>query len=326
MSDSPADDADAESTRSSTAVRIVTGSRLHFGLLDTAAPFGGVGVIIDQPATEVVVTASGEFRCDDDDRARVSEIARRVADFAGETDLPRCQVTVRRRAPQHYGLGSGTQLALATAEGLCRSQRLAVEPIELATRLAARGERSAIGVHGYFVGGLIYEYADQPCPLNPLRRRVQLPSDWCVAIFRPSEGATNVSGDWEREQFACLEAATPDQVAGLQRVIVDEILPAAQQADLSTFGSAVHRYNRASGGLFASVQGGPYHGEAVANLVDRLIALGAQGVGQSSWGPGVFSWFESRAEAEEFAGRVPDTMSLITIAQPQNCSRELRIS
>jgi beta-ribofuranosylaminobenzene 5'-phosphate synthase len=324
MPESPADDANADLIRREHTVRITTGSRLHFGLLDTAAPFGGIGVMIDQPITEVVLSPSDRFRCDDDSGPRVRSIAARVAELAGLSELPGCQIAVTGRAPQHSGLGSGTKLALATAEGLCRFLGIDVEPKFLASHLAVRGERSAVGVHGYFSGGLVFEAAEEGCQLNPLRQRVEMPRLWCVAIFQPTAGVTNVCGQFEREQFANLSTADEETVNALQQTITDQMLPAAQQKDFQTFTSIVQQYNRESGKLFASVQGGPYRGEAVANLVGSLIDLGARGVGQSSWGPGVFAWFSSRAEAEDFVRRVPEGCSLIAMAHPQNQPRELR--
>ena len=152
MTESPADDADDDLIRGEPTVRITTGSRLHFGLLDTAAPFGGIGVMIDQPVTEVVLSPCERFRCDDIAGPRVRAIAARVVELAGLSELPGCRITVTRRASQHSGLGSGTQLALAAAEGLCRFLGIEVEPKFLASHLAVRGERSAVGVAWLFFG------------------------------------------------------------------------------------------------------------------------------------------------------------------------------
>ncbi len=79
MIESPADDAKPWSITVAHSLRITTGSRLHFGLLDTVDPFGGVGVMIDQPVTEVVISPSGRFLCDDIAAPRIRAIAERVA-------------------------------------------------------------------------------------------------------------------------------------------------------------------------------------------------------------------------------------------------------
>ena len=309
--------------RTTAAVRIVTGARLHFGLLDTASPFGGVGVMIDQPATEIDVALANTFFCDEAIRQRATDIAGRVAEFAGVDGLPPCRVTAIRLAPAHNGLGSGTQSSLALAEGMCRVLDIDIDPNDLAVRVAGRGKRSAIGVHGYFGGGLIYEDADEPMPLNPIRSRIELPSDWRVVVMKPNEPTPTVSGTGEVDQFAALGRASRRQQTRLRETIENEILPAATAGNFADFSGAVARYNHAAGMLFADVQGGPYHGPAVTRLIDRCNGDGVRGVGQSSWGPGVFAWFESTTQANEFTASIDDDATVIAFAKPTQQGRHL---
>ena len=301
------------------SVQVETGSRLHFGLLDTVDPFGGVGVMIEHPVTRVAVSPSDRFVCADENQARIGEIAQRIAEFANLTELPQCQVEVQSRSPAHRGLGSGTQLALATVEAVCRCLSIRCDSTSIATHMAMRGQRSAVGVHGYFRGGLIFESADQPTAINSLRGRVELPSHWCVALIQPRHPVQGVSGAVEREQFAKLLPADADARSALSRS-VRQILKAGKEGRFEAFASAVHQYNYESGKLFRSVQGGPYNGPAVTDLISELIDRGGKGVGQSSWGPGVFVWFESRADAEAYS----DSMSKkyqVSITRPRNHPR-----
>ncbi len=323
MNDSPADDADPHAAMPTRRLRVITGSRVHFGLLHTSPPFGGVGAMIDHPATEIVIENDVEFRCDDSSRTRVLAIAQRVAALARLSELPACRVQIIARPATHSGLGSGTQLAMATAEALCDFVGQKIEPVTLARRIADRGERSAVGIHGYFQGGLIYESADQPCELNPLRQRIELPGDWCVALFRPRQSTTLVSGDIEREQFSRLAAVDPGLRNELQSIITTQMMPAAQASDFDSFSSAVGRYNHQSGLLFASVQGGAYNGEWISGLIRSLVDRGVQGVGQSSWGPSVFAWFESREQADEFVGNLPPDFAKSSISKPRNRGRSV---
>ncbi len=307
------------------SLRVITGSRLHFGLLDTAAPFGGAGVMIDHPATEIMIEKSGSFRCNDNVALRVLAIARRVSTVAGLRSLPRCHVKIAARPPEHSGLGSGTQLSLAAAEALCRFAGVEMDPLMLAGEIAGRGERSAVGIHGYFQGGLIYESPDQPSGqqpgLNPIRQRVELPGEWCVAIFRPRETLSLVSGEAERQQFAKLVPSDSKQRDELRSILQQQLIPAAQASDLDAFASAVGQYNYQSGLLFESIQGGAYNGEAVSSLVRSLVDRGARGVGQSSWGPSVFAWFESTEQAEDFVSDLPADFASSTLSNPRNHGR-----
>jgi beta-RFAP synthase len=323
MTDLPADDARNVSMTGNCSVRIETGSRLHFGLLDTVDPFGGIGVMIERPLTEVVVSPSDRFVCDHQDQIRIREIVQRVAEFAELPELPKCHVEIKSRPQAHCGLGSGTQLALAVAEAVCRCLSIRCDPISIAAQMAMRGQRSAVGVHGYFRGGLIFESADEPSAINSMRGRVELPGDWCVGLFRPSQVLQGVSGEFEREQFANLLPAGAESRSALSR-IVSQILKAGKQGCFATFASAVQQYNYESGKLFEAVQGGPYNGPAVTRVVNELIDQGANGVGQSSWGPGVFAWCESQREAEALADSLSAETSLVAITRPRNHPRTLQ--
>ncbi len=329
MNDTPAEVEPLHSAASSDAgsrsfsLRIRTGSRLHFGLIDTAAPFGGVGVMVEQPATEVVVCPDSEFRCDDPSASRVRQIAGRVARQAGLANLPACRVEIAARPPAHHGLGSGTQLAMATAEALCRFVGHDVDATELACHIAGRGERSAVGIHGYFQGGLIYESSENKGELNSICERVELPGWWCVAIFRPRRSIPLVAGDTERAHFSQLPAADRQQRRKLQQILSDQLLPAAASGDFDRFAESVGRFNHSSGLLFESIQGGPYNGSAVSSLVQTLLDRGATGVGQSSWGPGVFTWFRSPDDAKDFLQQLPPELADITLATPKNQGRTL---
>ncbi|TWU37045.1 beta-ribofuranosylaminobenzene 5'-phosphate synthase [Novipirellula artificiosorum] len=281
-------------------VRVITGARLHFGLLDTQPPYGGVGVMIDSPATEVVVRRSQRYRPCAKETERIDAIVRRFAAFANLKGLPPCEMQVLQRPDPHTGRGSGTQLSMAVAEALCLLFQVRCNREDLAFHVAARGKRSAVGIHGYFAGGLIFEESMETADLNPIRERVSVPHAWCVAMFRSRRTVPTVSGDLEQNQFNQLPPATSELRDELRCLASEQLTTAIQREDFASFTDAVHRYNRASGMLFESVQNGPYNGPAVTRLVDSLIDRGAKGVGQSSWGPTVFAWFETRQEAEYF--------------------------
>lgn len=310
------------------AVRIETGSRLHLGLLDVSAPFGGLGVMVEDPKTIVELTRSDDFHVDRKIEPRALPIARRISDFGGRAELPRVSIKVVGQAPCHCGFGSGTQLSLAISEGIATISGDSIDSEPLAIGIADRGKRSAVGVHGYFHGGLIYE-ADEsarPSPdsisLNPIRRRMELPSAWRLLVLVPGDAADKVFGHDERQQFAALKSdpASSNELRGL---VESEVLPAAEASDFQRFADAIGRYNWQSGMLFADVQGGPYNGAAVTRLIQSLREAGATGVGQSSWGPGVFVWCQSEAAAESLATQFASGCDYAVITSVRNEGRRL---
>ncbi len=325
MNDFPDPDSPRNDQPGEFLLRIVTGARLHFGLLDTVAPFGGAGVMVEEPSTEITICWAPHFAVDDSIAGRALEIATRLRGRLGMPDFPACHIQVLKRSPSHCGLGSGTQISLAIAEGLCRFHGWKVDGVPLAVEIAGRGKRSAIGVHGYFGGGLVVERTDQPSDLNPIQRRVELPSEWRVMILKPTHPTATISGSVEVEQFASLVAASQNAKSRLQDLLHNELLPAAETGDFDRFADAVQIYNRSSGMLFAETQGGPYHGAAVTRLIDQVMSIGGRGVGQSSWGPGVFVWFKSQRNADDFANHLPSDCQIIATTRPKNAARSLRI-
>ena len=78
---------------------------------------------------------------------------------------------------------------------------------------------------------------------------------------------------------------------------------------------------RLAGQCFAHIQGGPYNGPHLAQLVDTIRSLGVRGVGQSSWGPTLFALLPEQAAAERFQRCLSEKLSpplLQIIISPPN--------
>lgn len=306
-------------------IQIRTGSRLHFGLIDTVSPFGGLGMMIDGPCTTITFNAADRFDAGSlADRAL--PIAQRVAKYRGLSDLPAVAIGIVERAPSHCGLGSGTQLSMAIAEGLIRMTGPPVGNIDLATRFADRGKRSAVGAHGYFCGGLIFELPDvSPDRLNPIHRHVELPSAWRIVLIRPRQTTAAVFGEAETKRFSELRPADSSRRDMLISIATREILPAVERADFHSFADGVGRYNTESGRLFESVQGGVFNGPVVTEVVHRLRRIGYGGCGQSSWGPAVFAWCATKAQANELAEQFSDDADETAVVKPLNYARKMQL-
>jgi beta-RFAP synthase len=296
--------------------RVETGSRLHFGLLSLAAEgqrwpdregretiparrFGGAGLMIDEPGVAVRVEPADEWAAEGPLAGRALEVARVVGGWLnGE---PR-RVIVERAAPEHSGLGTGTQLALAVARALTLSWGRSDDAAELA-RLTDRGRRSGAGVHGFERGGFLVDGGKaEKTALAPLLARVDFPADWRVLLVIPPR-APGLAGVREQAAFTALRQAPPTEIEALCRLVLLGLLPALREADAEAFGEALFDFNARSGGLFAAVQGGTYAGAEVAAVVGWLRGQGVRGAGQSSWGPGVFGVVDDEDRGAWLLGR-----------------------
>lgn len=272
------------------AVRVTTGSRLHFGLLNPSpAPmprrFGGCGMMVATPSLRVRAEPAREWGAEGPMAARALAAARALPG----PNSP-CRITIEEAPPQHSGLGSGTQLALAVAAA-CRS--LWGQPLDSANLapLTGRGRRSAIGLHGFAHGGFLVEGGHLGDGVAPLIARHPFPDAWRVVLALPSSSPGPAGADEQRLMDA---VASCERLTGtLARLLLLGILPALAQADLRAFGEALTEYNARAGEMFAPAQGGVYSSPAVAAMVAKLRALGAAGAGQSSWGPCAFAVCEN---------------------------------
>ncbi|HJZ90759.1 MAG TPA: hypothetical protein VKE40_07780 [Gemmataceae bacterium] len=310
--------------------RVVAPSRLHFGLLGLPAEsrerwpgvdgapglpirhFGGVGLMVERPGLAVTVEGAPAWSASGPLAPRALEFARQAVESLPARERRPFHISMETAPEEHTGLGVGTQLGLAVAKAIAVECGHADWPAaELAVRIG-RGERSAIGVHGFERGGLIVEGGKLPGEtISPLVGRYDLPASWSVLVFTP-DAASEWHGGRERLAFARLGhlGPAPGETDALCRLVLTGMLPALASADSQGFGEAVYEFNARVGDAFAPAQGGRYASPAVAACVARLRALGVTGVGQSSWGPTVFALIR-REEAEAILKHVSDVPAVL---------------
>lgn len=242
--------------------------------------------MIDSPGVVVTADPAASWRFEGMLASRAQEFAMRFMQAIPEAARRPFQVLVERCPTEHTGLGVGTQLGLAVAKTLAVAMG---EPDTDSRTLASRvgrGERSAIGVHGFDLGGLIVDAGKEPGEdVSPMLAHVRLPPEWRVVVFVPPSSG-NWHGHRERAAFATASGGDPD---ALRRLAETSIIPAVRAGDFDAFGDAVFEFNRRSGEPFAAAQGGPYASTAIAGLIAELRQSGTRAAGQSSWGPTVFA-------------------------------------
>lgn len=287
-------------------IRVRTGSRLHFGLFslpsEQAGPwlnqegeptiprrqFGGVGLMIDQPGIEVTVEEAKTWSAEGVLAKRALSFAQSYCRALGIKSQFRCHVM--SAAPEHAGLGTGTQLGLAVAQGIAVTAKAARDAGALAKDVG-RGLRSALGIHGFERGGFLVEGGKRAgAEASPLIFRRDFPP-WPIVLITLHD-LVGMHGMREIDAFAGLARNVPDNETTemLCRLILLNILPALEEGDRATFGEAVYDFNRRSGALFKGAQGGLYAHPRIESIVKSLREFGVKGVGQSSWGPTVFAF------------------------------------
>ncbi len=281
-------------------ISLRTPSRLHFGLLSWGdqAPrqFGGVGLMVDAPGLAIVAEPSDAWQAVGSLAGRVLALAERVAGQleARGLDVPPLRFTVDQAPPEHVGLGVGTQLGMAVARIVTEASGRAESSAAELARLSGRGLRSGIGLHGFALGGLIVDggraNGTEARPA-PLLARLDFPEDWSVLVVIPP-GATGLHGSPEVQAFHHLSPTPEATVDRLCRLVLLDLLPSVVERDLQAFGAALAEIQTQVGQGFAPAQGGIFAGPDLEALVGHLQTEGLVGVGQSSWGPTLYGFFE----------------------------------
>lgn len=285
--------------RTNPGVSVVTTARLHMGFFDLngglGRRYGSIGLTLDQPATELHAWRAGELSAEGPGADRAVAVARKLADALQlESGM---HIALQRIIPEHAGLGSGTQMALAVGLAMSRLYGLGLDANEVA-RVTGRGARSGIGLGAFAAGGVIVDGGRGPkTVVPPVIARADFPADWrAVLIF--DHAHTGVHGAEEIAAFRNLPEFPADVAADLCRRVLMQALPALAEHDLAAFGAAIRELQRATGDHFAPAQGGRYASASVTAVLEWLAQRGSTCYGQSSWGPTGFALFADEAEAQ----------------------------
>lgn len=303
---------------------VSTPSRLHFGLFavghEVERSFGGVGLMVEAHRTVITASFSEKFlvtekRENGSEHENSSEridavhkithkwFERFGCDLGGDLlsnveaidNLP-VQLEIQEATPRHRGLGSGTQLAMATGIALQRYFGVTMpKPDELAIGLG-RAARSAIGTYGCFEGGLIVDRGKTPDEqVSPIDLRVDFPEHWPIAIVRVNEPRsqgtlppTGLHGAAEKAAFDRLPPTTEKQLDDMRTLVSQQMVPGVLEENYQRFADALYEFGRRSGEYFSEIQGGPYASEAISAVIDTVVDSNVRASGQTSWGPAVF--------------------------------------
>ena len=276
-------------------VVVITGARLHFGLLcgrpDSGWHYGGVGMMVDQPAWEIQVSWASAIETDvvhapDVTRDRVQTVLSRFRHVVA--DLSSVECTVHRAASFHSGLGAGTQftLALGTALLMLTGRPRPDDISEFASTLD-RSRRSAVGTYGFDHGGFVVDHGiPQDSTASRSFDRVRFPDSWRIVMLTP-QTAEGLSGETEETFFGRQDYLNEDMVSQIGQVIEPNIVEALRGEDFSRFRDALESYGHLAGEYYAAAQGGVFSNRQMENVVHELKLKGITGAVQSSWGPTV---------------------------------------
>ncbi|MCA9065696.1 MAG: hypothetical protein KDA96_21655 [Planctomycetaceae bacterium] len=324
------------------SVSVTTGSRFHPGLIcgtaDSGWRFGGIGFMMQSPQWRLCIRRLSDHR----DRVTFSTgvgqqlsesartgLSRRIATVLDlmRADRDGLHVEVLDAAPMHGGFGAGTQLALGVGAGIdvLKHGRRTLTARALASKLD-RSTRSAVGTAGFESGGFLLDRGVEAQGDERRVERFSIPDQWRWVIVKPTD-SVGLCGTQEVEFFQ-RRATMPGQlVRDLEKILLQQLIPALQQQDFDRFASALAEYGRQVGGFYADSQGGVFACDEMNSLAVRLQDAGFPGAAQSSWGPSIGIPAQSPAMADavrdEILASPPSCSVQLLTVEPMNCGARI---
>ncbi len=281
------------------AVEVEAPARLHLGFLDLhgglGRRFGSIGLTIDTLATCLRAQRAHDITANGPGAERALRFAKTYLDARGiEGGV---HLILSQAIPDHVGLGSGTQMALAVGSAI---ERLYGGERDSATiaRALNRGNRSGIGIGAFDQGGFILDGGrgdlDQ---VPPVAVRLAFPESWRALLLFDTRGQ-GLHGADEVKAFSELPRFPEQAAAHLCRLVLMQVLPGLMEGTLQPVTEAIGEIQRRVGDHFAPAQGGRFASPAIAAALEWARAQGFAGVGQSSWGPTGFILLEDAEQAQ----------------------------
>jgi beta-RFAP synthase len=281
-------------------VVVKTSARLHLGFLDLNGSlgrlFGSLGVGLDSPQTVIEVSKGHALKVEPESNKHVLKVVENYIKLLKiETNV---QVKITQIMPQHAGLGSGTQTALAIGAGMNELFGLGLSVAQISA-IAGRGKRSGIGIGTFEHGGIVLDGGsrlDDKTTTPPIIARHDFPEDWRILLIM-DDASQGTFGEQEQKAFDKLPKANLSTTKDLSYIVLMQALPALIERDYEQFSRAVYALQMATGTYFAPAQNGLFASEKVGNVLNFCYQNHFLCAGQSSWGPTGFVVLESQESA-----------------------------
>ena len=318
-------------------VYVKTPARLHFGLIDLNGDmgrfFGGLGVAVDYPNVVLETEKSETFSVTGENSERSAFFAEQFLEkFHIDSKV---KIHVKQTIPEHTGLGSGTQLALAVGSSLSKLFNVNASVQDLSLSMG-RMKRTAVGTAVFEHGGFVVDGGKRtkngaviPESFPPIIFHQSFPKDWKFVVAVP-DVKKGLAKTEEKSAFANVAPMPAKVVGDVCRLVMMKLLPALVDQDIKSFGEALTRVQVVVGDCFADVQGGTFSSIEAAETIQFMKTRGTYGVGQSSWGPAVYGLVKGETQANQLQGAVEDFLKSnrggqVFVTNPNNTGASIKL-
>jgi len=268
--------------------------------------FGSIGVALNEISTRLTITGATQLRVNGPASSRASRCTNALCDALNVSN--QLQIDIEDAIPEHVGLGSGTQMALAIGSALNAYYELGLSTREIAL-LTERGKRSGIGIGVFEQGGLVVDGGrGELTQTPPVISHMDIPENWRFILVFDKRGQ-GLHGEQEIKAFKELPVFPHQEAARLCYLLLMQGLPAVAEQNIKLFGDVITQLQQSVGEHFASAQGGIFTSEEVGDVMRWLEQQGAVAIGQTSWGPTGFCAVDSAEKAKLLVGQMQQKFS-----------------
>ncbi|WP_066971793.1 beta-ribofuranosylaminobenzene 5'-phosphate synthase [Methanobrevibacter filiformis] len=338
---------------------IKTPSRLHMTLIDLNGSYGradgGIGLTLADPNFSLKSELSDngvmiDFDSEINSNEIKSECIKKITSSAEKTMSyynidGGFHFTVKKAYLPHSGLGSGTQISLATSklvyEHLKEDNSISttdstfdkdISSVELG-KITGRGGTSGIGIFSFDYGGFILDgghnlkekgtflpSAASPAKPPHLLGIYDFPEEWDIIVAIP-RADTSVTGQKEVDIFTEYCPVPKQDVEKLSHLILMNLLPFLLEKNIECFGKSIDQIQNLG---FKKVEVN-LQSDIIKSAMANMREAGAYGVGMSSFGPSIYGITEGNTKevfkaTKEFIGENGD----VFITKAQNTGYELQ--
>lgn len=317
-------------------VQVSAPARLHLGDFD---PFG-IGrfgyapmLAIDKPRTVVQTSKFASIQIDSGN----GEVKGYAEKIVKAFNLDGVKISVISTPPRHSGFGSTTQLYLSIGKAITSLYDLKVESRDI---IKIAGKTTVGGLYifqqGGFVlaGGLKVKQSDdkffekEEPMIPPLILRLKFPKDWRFIVIVPKTNPS-LHGESEDKTFKELREKKPPLklIHKAYFILSSKLIPSILDGNPRDFGDALTQLQSLAGRIYKPVQGSDFNplSQWIIPIIKRS---GAQGFGQSSWGPTVYGFIEDEDRAKRIAKKIVvqvKNQADIFIAKADNSGARMKI-
>lgn len=278
---------------------IKTPSRIHITLIDLNAKIGrvdgGIGIALEEPCFKIKFEESESFSviADKELEERIKKIKNDFFDYFSKKKKinDNLKIEVIESYPQHIGLGSGTQLALAVAKAFAELNNIKASVRELAIA-TKRGGTSGIGVAAFEKGGFILDagHSKKEKPeflpssaskAKPAKVIARYDFPWDLLIVIPKGKRI-----YEKREVNIFKEYCPiklREVRKLCHVILMKTIPSLLERDMQAFGESINEIQKIG---FKKIEVSLQSKEVKKIL--KLCQRYSAGAGLSSFGPSIY--------------------------------------